>query len=260
MSLTPPDSLAATAALPPAFLARPIAHRALHGAGRPENSLAAVRAAVGAGYGIEIDLQPSADGVAMVFHDEGLERLTGEAGPVAGRTAAELGAIRLTGGEEGIPTFAEVLALVAGRVPLLVEIKDQDGALGPSVGALEAAAARAAEGYAGPLAFMSFNPASVAAMAALAPGVPRGLTTAAFRADDWPEVPEARRARLREMKDLARTGAAFISHEAADLSSAPVARAKAAGLAVFCWTIRSPEAEAAARRYADNVTFEGYLP
>ena len=78
-----------------AFLRRPIAHRALHGPGAPENSRAAVRAAVAAGYGVELDVQPSADGVAMVFHDEDLLRLTGEAGRIAGRSAAELGALTL---------------------------------------------------------------------------------------------------------------------------------------------------------------------
>ena len=132
--------------LPAAFLERPIAHRALHGPGRPENSRAAIRAAVAAGYGIEIDVQPSADGVAMVFHDADLDRLTGTAGPIRGRTAADLARLPLHGGDEGIPTLAEVLALVAGRVPLLVEIKDQDGALGPGVGALEAATAAACAG------------------------------------------------------------------------------------------------------------------
>ena len=118
--------------LPPAFLRLPIAHRALHdrAQGRPENSRAAIRAAIAAGYGIEIDLQASADGVAMVFHDDDLGRLTGATGPVRARTAAELGAIRLTDAEDGIPTLAEVLEIVAGRVPLLIEIKDQSGEMG----------------------------------------------------------------------------------------------------------------------------------
>ncbi|NDV02871.1 glycerophosphodiester phosphodiesterase family protein [Pseudoroseicyclus tamaricis] len=246
--------------LPPAFLHRPLAHRALHGPGRPENSVEAVRAAIDAGYGIEVDLQLSADGEAMVFHDAVLDRLTGKAGPVAGRTAQELRQIPLTGSEAGIPTFAEVLALVAGRVPLLVEIKDQDGQMGGDVGPLEEAAARAADGYAGPLAFMSFNPHSVGLMAELAPGVARGLTTSAFREESWPGLPAELRARLREMPDFARVGASFISHEAADLSSAPVARVKAEGHPVLCWTIRSEAQATEARAIADNITFEGFAP
>lgn len=248
-------------ALPAAFLARPIAHRALHdlGAGRPENSRAAVRAAVAAGYGIEIDVQLSLDGVAMVFHDHDLARLTGATGALAQRTAAGLAAIGLRHGTEGIPTLVQVLAEVAGKVPLLIEVKDQDGALGPAIGALEAATAAALAGYGGPVAVMSFNPFSVAAMADLAPLVPRGLTTSAYDPDDWAPVPVAVCDRLRDIPDYDRSGAGFISHEAHDLARPRVAALKAQGARVLCWTVRSAVAEAAARAAgADNVTFEGY--
>lgn len=247
--------------LPPPFLRLPLAHRALHdrAAGRPENSRAAVRAAVAAGYGIEIDVQPSADGMPMVFHDYELDRLTAETGPIMGRTAAELAAIRLNDAGDGIPTLIEVLALVGGKVPLLIEIKDQDGANGPRVGPLEAAVAEAVSGYGGPVAVMSFNPHSMAEMARHAPDLPRGLTTCAFPAADWPLVPEARRAELRAIPDYDRTGACFISHQAGDLSAARVAELKGRGAAILCWTIRSREAEAEARKIADNITFEHYL-
>jgi glycerophosphoryl diester phosphodiesterase len=247
--------------LDPAFLTVPLAHRALHDVadGRPENSRAAIRAAMAAGYGIEIDLQLSADGRAMVFHDYQLERLTGESGAVRQRTAEQLGEIGLTGGDEGIPTFAEVLEIVDGRVPLLVELKDQDGILGPNIGALEQATAEDAAGYGGPIAFMSFNPHSVAEMGRLLPQVPRGIVTDGYSAEDWPLVPAARRDALREIPDYDRVGACFISHQASDLGRARVAELKAGGAHVLCWTIRSPEAEAEARRVAENVTFEQYL-
>ena len=246
--------------LPGAFLTRPIAHRALHdpAAGRPENSLSAVRAAVGRGYGIEIDLQLSRDGVAMVFHDYDLGRLTGQSGAVAQRTAAELQAIPLLGGDDGIPTLAQVLETVAGRVPLLIELKDQDGALGPNEGALPEAAVAALAGYDGPVALMSFNPHSMAVCARLAPHLPRGLTTEAFPPEDWPTVPEARLAEVRGIPDYARTGACFISHHWRDLGAPRVAELAAQGAAVLCWTIRSPEDEAESRKVAQNVTFEGY--
>lgn len=244
--------------LHPDFLRLPIAHRALHGPGVPENSLAAVRAAVAAGYGIEIDVQPSADGVAMVFHDDVLDRLTGESGPISARTAAALGAIRLKGGDEGIPTLGQVLATVDGRVPLLIEIKDQDGAMGPKVGGLGRAVANALAGYAGPVAVMSFNPHAVAEMAVLAPELPRGLTTYAFDDDEAKELPEGRRAQLAGIADFDRVGAAFISHDQRDLGSPRVAELKAAGVPVLCWTIRSPAQESQAREVADNITFEGY--
>lgn len=246
--------------LPAAFLDRPIAHRALHDAaqGRPENSRAALRAAIAGGYGIEIDVQPSADGVPMVFHDEDLDRLTDATGPVNARSAAALGQIRLRGSDEGIPTLAEVLEIVGGRVPLLIEIKDQDGQMGDGIGPLEAATARVLAGYAGPVAVMSFNPHSVAAMARLAPEIPRGLTTSAWDPADWAPVAPEVCDRLRDIPDYDRTGASFISHEATDLDRPRVAELARAGAAILCWTIRSPRAEAEARRIAQNVTFEGY--
>lgn len=246
--------------LPETFLKAPIAHRGFHdrSRGRPENSLAAFRAAIAAGYGIECDIQPSADGVPMVFHDYDLKRLTGTPGRIRGRTAAELGAMTLTGGEKGIPTLAEMLDQVAGRVPVLIEIKDQDGAMGTDVGPLEEAVAAALTDYEGPVAVMSFNPNSMAAFGTAAPGVPRGLVTSAYGAEDWPLLPRAVRDRLREIPDYDRVGASFISHEAADLSRPRVAALKALGAGLLCWTIRSAEAESEARRIADNVTFEGY--
>ena len=249
-------------ALPAAFLDTPIAHRGLHdrGAGRIENSLSAIRAAVERGFGVELDLQVSADGAAMVFHDARLDRLTGETGEVRARDAAELGEITLTGSSDRIPTLEAVLAEVAGRVPLLLEIKDQDGALGENIGPLEAAVARALTDYAGPVAVMSFNPHSVAEMARLAPDIPRGLVTDPFLAADWPDLPQAVGDALREIGDYDRVGACFISHNATDLAGGPVARLKAAGAAVLCWTVRSAEAEAEARRVAGNITFEGYDP
>lgn len=245
--------------LPDAFLHTPIAHRALHDARRPENSLSAVRAAVNAGYGVEVDVQPSADGVAMVFHDYVLDRLTGETGPVAQRSAAELGAITFKGGDEGIVTLAQVLAAVDGQVPILIEIKDQDGAMGPNVGGLQEWVAEALTGYRGPVAVMSFNPHAVAAMAELAPGVPRGLTTSGWDHGNALLLPAAERAHLAAIADFDRVGASFISHDWHDLANPRVGELKARGVPVLCWTIRSAEEESKAREIADNITFEGYL-
>ncbi len=248
-------------ALPEVFLTTPFAHRALHDVadGRPENARAAIRAAMAAGYGVEIDLQLSRDGVAMVFHDYHLGRLTEEKGPIRQRDAAELATIPLTGGTEGIPNFAEVLALVAGKVPLLVELKDQHGEMGVTDGVLERAVAKDLEGYTGPLALMSFNPHSVMQLADLAPHLPRGIVTCHYPPEDWPMVPESTRAHLRSIPDYERAGASFISHELADLDSAHVARLKRGGAHVLTWTVRSPKDEVEARKVADNITFERYL-
>lgn len=255
-------------ALPGVFLRAPIAHRALHdtAARRPENSLSAIGAAVAAGYGIEIDLQLSADGEAMVFHDDTLERLTDQQGRTDARPAAALGALPLTGGSgEGMPTLAQALAAVAGRVALLIELKDQSGRMGPTDGRLEAATARALQGYEGPVAVMSFNPEMVARMAELAPDLPRGLTSYAFPRADFPQAAdnpalEAHRARLAAIADYDRTGASFVSHHWRDLANPRLAELRAQGAPILCWTIRSAEEERQARRVADNITFEGYLP
>lgn len=244
--------------LPEGFGARPFAHRGLHGPGRPENSLAAARAAVEAGYGIEIDLQPSACGAAMVFHDAALERLTGEAGPVAARPAAALEALRLAGSDQTIPRLEALLAEVAGRVPLLIELKAQPEAAADA--ALAGAVARALEGYAGPVAAMSFSPRPVAVLREVAPGLARGLVTCAFEGEDAAGLTEAERDRLRGIADLEPLGCAFVSHDRRDLDRPRLVALRAAGLPVFCWTVRSPAEEAAARLGADQVTFEGYLP
>ena len=247
--------------LPDAFLARPIAHRALHDrkAGRVENSIASITAAMDAGYGIEMDVQLSSDGHAMVFHDDMLDRLTAQKGPLRARSRADLERIALTDDAGTIPALDDVLALVAGRVPLLIEIKDQDGAMGPDVGPLEQATCQALAGYRGDVALMSFNPHSMAACRTLAPDVPRGLVTSAYDPRFWPDLPVAVCDHLREIPDYDHVGACFISHEAYDLDRPRVAGIKAKGAPILCWTIRSAQAEAKARQIADNVTFEGYL-
>ncbi len=246
--------------LPPAFLKAPIAHRALHDVtrGRPENSRAAVVAAIAAGYGIEIDLQLSRDGVPMVFHDETLERLTPRDGWLCDLTAAQLAEIPLKGGDETIPTLADILTLVAGRVPLLIELKDQTLRMAETDGRLEQATAAALAAYHGPVAVMSFNPHMIARMATLAPQIPRGLTTSAYDPADWAPLAPEICDRLRPIPDYDRTLSSFISHEHTDLARPRVADLSAQGAAILCWTIKSPQAEAAARRIAQNVTFEQY--
>jgi glycerophosphoryl diester phosphodiesterase len=247
------------AALPHSFASLPFAHRALHDVaqGRPENSRAAISAAINAGYGIEIDVQLSADDQAIVFHDYHLARLTGAQGLVREQTAAQLGQTLLRGADEGIPDLPEILGLIAGTVPLLIELKDQDGAMGRDVGSLERATARALAAYGGEVAVMSFNPHAVAMMQSLCPDVPRGLTTSAYHAQEW-GLPEDVCAALREIPDYERVGANFISHEVTDLARSRVAELKESGAVINCWTVRNAAQETEARRIADRVTFEGY--
>ena len=196
--------------LPDAFLTLPLAHRGLHGPGAPENSREAIEAAVAASYGIELDVQGTADGAAVVFHDDTLDRMTNETGPVRARTLAEMEQLDLTGGGT-IPSLADVVEHVDGRVPLLIEIKDQSGTLGPTDGHLERAVAEAIRG-ARNVAVMSFNPAAVFWMKTLVPETPRGLVTDPFVDADWRGIDADTRARLAEIPHYDATGSAFISH------------------------------------------------
>lgn len=246
--------------LPKAFVTVPLAHRGYHDKAdrRPENSLAAFRAAIEAGYGIELDVQLTADNEAVVFHDDALERLTAKTGLVKALTVAELCLIALRDSDQTLPSLSQVLDLVAGRVPVLIEIKDQLDTMRPGSGMLERAVAQALAHYKGPVAVMSFNPHCVAEMARIAPDVPRGITTEDYEPKKSAPIPEAVCATLRGIPDYDRTWSSFISHKATDLGRTRVAELKAQGAVILCWTIRSHEAEAKARLIAHNITFEGY--
>ena len=240
------------------LVARPIAHRGWHGPQRPENSLAAARAAAEAGFSVECDVVLSADGEAMVFHDATLERLTGAAGPVGLRSARELSALTLSGTPERIPAFAELLAALAGRVSLICEIKSGfDG----DVRLAERAAALAAD-YAGPLAFKSFDPAVIAHLRAA--GTPRPLGIVAEASYDDPYFAAMSPAQKRDAAafgHLDRTAPDFLSWSVNDLPHAAPALFR--GLAqkpVMAWTVRSPAQWALVRRYADQGVFEGAAP
>jgi glycerophosphoryl diester phosphodiesterase len=242
------------------FFVRPFAHRGLHdlASGRPENAMSSIKAALAAGYGIETDLQMSSDGVPIVFHDAHLSRLTERSERVSDLTAADLSATELNGGTGGIPTLAEVLEEVDGEVPMLIEIKDQDGTLGSKVGKLEAATAELLKQYSGSAAVMSFNPHSVAAYSKDDPDTPVGLVTDPFLARDWPNVSAARLEHLSKIADFDTVGACFISHKVTDLESQCLKRLIDRNVPIFCWTVKSRTQEDIARQIAANITFEGY--
>jgi len=163
--------------LPSSLLNTPITHRTLHdvASGRPENSVEGALAAIERGYGIEIDLQLSSDGEAMVFHDYELDRLTNETGLVTERTARELSSIGLKGGDASIPRFSDFLKLVNGSVPLLVELKAQNRSFGAESAAMALSCKKAIEGYSGDVGFMSFNPFMMAQFQTHLPDRPRFL-------------------------------------------------------------------------------------
>ncbi len=167
----------------PELLGAQYAHRGLHDAEHAENSLSAFALAVKNGYGIELDVRLSKDGVLVVFHDDTLERMVGLPGRVIDYTAKELSEMHLADTEEGIPTFEEVLALVDGRVPLLVEIKES-----ASDSSVSLATAEMLKGYSGPLLIESFNPLSLSRIKEALPQIPRGLLC-----DHYTKKPEFRK-------------------------------------------------------------------
>lgn len=233
---------------------RPFAHRGLHGGagGAPENSLGAFEGSVAAGYGIELDVQLSLDGVPMVFHDATLERLTGLRGPLAGHPAAALARARISGSDQALPRLDQALDLVAGRVPLLIEIKNRRGF---RAGPLEAAVWELVRDYAGPFAILSFNPLSLSWFRRRAPEVPRGQNTA--------KRGRARRlAGLGPWPRLSRPMAQphFICHEIEGLSHRAAARVRAHGLPLLAWTVTSERLRRKAERHADGYIFEHIRP
>ena len=249
--------------LPRAFL-RPIAHRGLHNAaaGIIENTAGAFKAAIANGYGIECDLRPASGGLPIVFHDETLDRLTASTGPVRALTSASLAEARHKVSGEPILTFAGLLELVAGRVPLLVEIKSE---WDPPVLPFLEQIARLARTYSGPLALMSFDPEVVSVLAMLAPAIPRGLVSGSYVSTSgahwWADrLSPERRAHLRDLADLAATGSSFIAYEVAPLPTPATIAARAHGLPVLTWTVRTPADLAAARAHADAPIFEGFRP
>lgn len=238
--------------------ARPIAHRGLHdrAAGIIENSRSAFAAAIAHAYAIECDLQLTGDGEAVVFHDERLERLSAAAGRVIDRSAAEMTALPLCGSSDTPQTLHELLEQVAGRVPLVIELKTHwDGNTALAERALTVLAP-----YRGPYCLMSFDADLVAALHHLSPGTPRGIVADRCFDPEYSILPVARRIDMRSFGHLARTAPHFLSVWERDLPWEPVSRLRAGGMPVITWTIRSPAQAARARRYADQITFEGYLP
>ena len=246
---------------PPAWLVeRPIAHRGLHdkAAGRIENSLSAAGAAVVARYAIECDVQRVADGEAMVFHDATLERLTGRAGLLVDLDRAAAGSLALTGSSDRIPSLPDLFGLVAGRVPIVCEIKsafDGDMRLADRVRDL-------AQAYAGPLAIKSFDPAVIEHLRRRRTDRPLGIVTEGrFDAAEWAALPARTRQIMAEMIHIGETRPDFLSFHVNDLPHAiPILCRDALGLPVMVWTVRTGEQRQMAARWADQVVFEGFAP
>lgn len=229
----------------------PIAHRGLHGDKIPENSLAAFAAAVEAGYAIEMDLQLSADGKVVVFHDYGLARMTGFKQKVRETSWEQLRQLKLAGSEQGIPLFSELLALVAGKVPLLIEVKNEG-----AVGALEQAVIDQLKGYQGDCALQSFNPFVVQYFAKHAPEMTRGQLSSNFKGE---KLALWKKFLLRNLLLNFISKPAFIAYEYGALPDWFARRVREKGLLLLTWTVRNEEDYKRARLLFDNIIFEGFL-
>lgn len=231
-----------------AFLARqPFAHRGLHDRAAPENSRAAFAAAIKAGHGIELDVRAARDGEAFVFHDDRLDRLTLASGRFEHFTADELERVPLRGSRETIPRFGDVVTLIGGQVPLLVEVKCRS----TQVGVLCLGIRRALEGYGGDVAVMSFNPAVCRWFRIHAPRIVRGLVVS---------EQQGQRSRLRRALDrrlaLWMAQPDFLACDIRDLPSRFAGQQQRRGLKLLIWTVRSAAEEALAFRHADEIIYE----
>jgi glycerophosphoryl diester phosphodiesterase len=223
------------------------AHRGLHGPGVPENSLAAAEAAIAAGMGIECDIQMSSDNVPLVFHDWELDRLTGEYGPVAARSAEALCRIALIETAQTIWRLGDLLDLVAGRVPILVEIKSR-----PDFAIAEAciAIAKALEAYTGDYAVMSFDPRMGEWFAKHSPATSRGLVIT-------DTLDHGFKSAWRAPYALERAAPDFLACDVRDLPNAITSLWRESGRPLLTWTVRSPETRERGLSYADALIAEG---
>jgi glycerophosphoryl diester phosphodiesterase len=242
------------------LIARPIAHRGLHDAstGIIENTAGAFSAAIAGNYGIETDLQISADGEAMVHHDDALGRLTEGAGRLADMSAAQIKATRFKGGNDRIMTLGELCELVAGRAPLLLELKSH---FNSDVRLVERVANVLAS-YAGSAAVMSFDPALIEAVRWRAPTLPHGIVAERhYTHREWDRFSAAAKLRMAFLLHAGRTRPDFIAYSIKDLPAlAPLIARRVFGLPLLTWTVRSDNDRRRAATYADQIIFEGLRP
>lgn len=232
----------------------PVAHRGLWSPdGAPENSLAAFQAACHAGYGIELDVQLTADGEAVVFHDDDLKRMTGVEGKLRDRTLDDLGELKLAGSDETIPTLLETLAIIGHRAMVHVELKTPYGEVGP----LEQRVHEVLMDHAGPTCVIGFNPYSHAWFADRFPGVLRGLDSYDYATGATHLGPEQRQAFARlDHVEIARPH--FLALHTRMLPNPRAAELRAAGMPVVAWTVRDALERDRLAPHVDNIIFEGF--
>ncbi|MBR0875228.1 glycerophosphodiester phosphodiesterase [Bradyrhizobium tropiciagri] len=239
---------------------RPVAHRGLHDAARGviENMPAAAHAAVAGHFSIECDIQLSADGEAMVHHDDVLDRLTEGSGPLLTKTAAELKAVKFKDTAEQMMTLGDLCTLVAGRVPLVVEVKSQFAGDRRLVRRM----AEVLSSYSGPVVGMSFDPDQVMALREIMPNLPRGITAQRSYDDGhWDRLTKAQRDSMLHLRHGFATQPHFVAYWVNQLPApAPWIARNIFGCALLAWTVRTVDQRERAARYADQMIFEGFVP
>jgi glycerophosphoryl diester phosphodiesterase len=240
--------------------ARPVAHRGLHDHARSiiENMPAAATAAVAGNFAIECDIQLTADGEAMVHHDDALGRLTEGSGALLGKTSAELKRVTFKDTPEKMMSLGDLCALVAGRVPLVIEVKSHFD----SDRKLVARMAEVLASYDGPAVGMSFDPDQVMALRELLPSRPRGIIAEReYTAADWPEATPAQRRGMLHLRHAFRTRPHFVAWWVDELpAAAPWIARNIFGCSLLTWTVHTPGQRAIATRHADQMIFEGFSP
>ena len=238
--------------------ARPVAHRGLHGNGIVENSLSAAKAAIEANYSIEVDLQLARDGEVIVFHDKTLDRLTSETGEVIARAASELKRIKLKDTNDTIPLLDDLLQLVGGRVPLILELKSTWNG---DVTLAKAVASRLVE-YHGPVAVMSFDPGLVVALKQFAPGLPCGIVAERwYLHPEWKFLSFWRKRYLGFLLHLMRSKPHFIAYAQFDMPAlAPLIGRHILGMPLLSWTVRTERERTRVSKWVDQIIFEHIRP
>ncbi len=232
------------------------AHRGLWApGGAPENSLAAFQHAAEHGYGVELDVRLSADGEAMVFHDDTLQRMTGKPGRVRDHAARDLQAMGLSGSFETLPTLAEALAVIGNHTMVLIELKTPSGEVGP----LEKRVHDILLDHKGPTAVIGFNAYSHAWFADHHPKILRGLNSHAYADGEGRMSADAVRS-LRALEHVRIARPHFLALGLDMLPSPEAAALRAGGMPVVGWTLRSAEDWARVSSECDNLIFEGFAP
>jgi glycerophosphoryl diester phosphodiesterase len=240
--------------------ARPVAHRGLHDSARGviENMPAAFQAAIAGNFAIELDVQLTADGEAIVHHDDVLGRLNEGSEKLTKLTVAQLKQVQFKNTADRMISLGELCELIAGRVPLVIEIKshfDDDRRLVTRV-------AEILRSYSGPAAAMSFDPGQVTALKDLAPNVVRGIVAQrTYDDDDWTKTTAAQRHEMTALRHAFHTQPHFVAFWVNELPApAPWIARNIFGCPLLTWTVRTAEQRQCAQRYADQMIFEGFVP